>query len=106
MECARNIVAAKNSIQSDIVLFERCPGGHRNALIIESFQNRVQPHQKPVETLAAERCYQPLDVCQGIGRPIWDEDPPNVHLNPEPIIPDSESGRSAAIEFRPAFQGR
>ena len=44
------------------------------------------PDQQSVETLAAKRPYQPLDVCRRIGRPIWDGDPPNAHLNPEPYI--------------------
>ena len=44
------------------------------------------PDQQSVETLAAKRPYQSLDVCRRIGRPIWDGDPPNAHFNPEPCI--------------------
>ena len=44
------------------------------------------PDQQPIETLAAKRPYQPLDVYHRIGRFIWDGNPPNAHLNPEPCI--------------------
>jgi len=44
------------------------------------------PDQQSVQTLPAKRPYQPLDVCRRIGCPIWNGDPPNSHLNPQPCI--------------------